>query len=152
MTAVEVDGAAVSVKHGLVHRLRQGRMREDRANEFGLGGLQGLGDRVALDQLGDLGADHVRAQKLTGLAVEDRLDHTLGLTERDRLAIADKREMADFDLVASFSRALLGQADPRNLGPAIGASRDVVKIERVNVVYAGDPFDTDAPLVARLMR
>src|SRR6266566_2152586 len=90
---LEVDGPPVGVKHGLVHRLRQGRVREDRSDQLGLGRLQGLGDRVALDQLGHLGADHVRAQKLAGLAVEDRLDDPLGLAERYRLAVADEREM-----------------------------------------------------------
>src|SRR5438552_15311257 len=76
---LEVDGSAVGVKHALVHRLRKGRVREDRVDQLGLGGLQGLGDRVALDQLGHLGADHVRAQQLAGLAVENRLYHPLAL-------------------------------------------------------------------------
>ena len=62
--------------------------------------LQRLGDGVALDQLGDLGADHVRAQELAGLGVEHGLDQALGLAERDRLAVADEGEVADLDLVA----------------------------------------------------
>src|SRR5215813_10825242 len=55
LPALEVDGAAIGVKHGLVHRLRQGRMGKNGANKFLLGCLQGLGDRKALDQLGHFG-------------------------------------------------------------------------------------------------
>ena len=54
---LEVDGPPIGVEHGLVHRLRQGRVRENRADQLGLGRFQGLGDGIALDQLGDLGAD-----------------------------------------------------------------------------------------------
>src|SRR6516164_2019519 len=105
---LEVDGPPECVKHGLVHRLREGRVRKYRADQLRLGRLQGLGDRVALDQLGNLGADHMRTQELPGFAVEDRLDHPLGLAERDRLAVADKRKMADFDLVAGLPGVFLG--------------------------------------------
>ena len=61
-----------------------------------------LADRVALDQLGDLGADHVRAEQLAGLRVEHRLHEAFGLAERDRLAVADEGELADLHLVAGF--------------------------------------------------
>ena len=140
----------ISVKHGLVHRLGQGRVREDRAHQFGLGRLQRLGDRVALDQFGDLGADHMRAEQFAGLGVEHGLDHALGLAERDRLAVADEREMADLDLVAGVARRLLGQADAGDLRPAIGAARDVASIERMHVVDPGDLLDADHALVHRL--
>src|SRR6202040_986100 len=103
---LEVDGAAISVKHGFVHRLGDRRVRKDRPHQLALGRLQRLGDRVALDQLGDLGADYMRAQQFAGLAVEHGLDHPLGLAERDRLAVADKREMPDLDLVAGVARRL----------------------------------------------
>ena len=93
--------AAVGVKHRLVHHLRQRRVREDRAPSARPRCVSSvLAMRVALDQLGDLGADHVRAQQLAGLGVEHRLDHALGLAQRDRLAVADEREVADLDLVA----------------------------------------------------
>ena len=36
---LKVDGAPVCVEHGLVHRLRQGRVREDRADQVGHGGF-----------------------------------------------------------------------------------------------------------------
>ena len=98
---LEVDGAAIGVKHG-------SRASSRRASDAGrwsrisscFGGLQRLGDGIALDQLGHLGADHVRAQQFAGLGVEHGLDHALGLAQRDRLAVADEGEMADLDLVA----------------------------------------------------
>ena len=36
--------------------------------------LQVHRDHEALDQFGDLGADHMRAEELSGRRVEDRLD------------------------------------------------------------------------------
>src|SRR6185437_13181021 len=52
----DVENLAVGVKHGLVHHLRQRRVREYRAHQLLLGELAGLGDGVALDELGHLGA------------------------------------------------------------------------------------------------
>src|SRR5205823_5110738 len=148
----EVEGAAIGVKHGLVHRLGDRRVREDGPHQLALGGLQGLGDRVALDQLGNLGADHMRAEQFAGLGVEHRLDHALGLAERDRLAVADEREMPDLDLVAGVARRLFGQPDARHLRPAIGAGRDVARVERVHVVEPGDVLDANDALMHRLVR
>ena len=85
----DVHHPAIGVEDGLVHHLGERGMREDRVHELGLGGLERARDRVALDELGDLGADHVRAEQLAGLGIEDGLDEPLGVAERDRLAIAD---------------------------------------------------------------
>ena len=126
-----MDGAAIGVKHRLVHHLRQGRVREDGVHQIGLGRLHGPGDDVALDQLGDFGADHVGAQQLAGLGVEHGLDHALGLAQRDRLAVADEREAADLDLVARVLGRLLGQADARHLRRAVGAAGDLGDVDRV---------------------
>src|SRR5262249_3920170 len=60
--ASEMDGAAIGVKHGLVHGLRQGGMWEDGLDQLALGGLQAAGDGIALDQLGDFRPDHMGAQ------------------------------------------------------------------------------------------
>ena len=60
----------------------------------------------------------------SGLGVEDGLDHTLALAERDRLAVADEGEAADLDLPARLLRLRLRHADRGDLGLAIGAARD----------------------------
>jgi hypothetical protein len=97
----EVDGAAISVKHGLVHRLGDRRVREDRADQLALGRLQRLGDRVALDQFGyprrrPCAPRRVRRSWRSNTV----FDHALGLAERDRLAVADNGKVPDFYLVA----------------------------------------------------
>src|SRR5204862_2753642 len=99
-----------------------------------------------------LGTDHVGTKEFAGLAVENRLDHAFRLAERDRLAVADKREMPDFDLVPGLLGSLLGKPDAGDLRTAIGAGRDVANIERVHIVDPGDPLDADHPFMARLVR
>ena len=60
----EMYHPAVGVKHGLVHHLRERRVREYRVHEVGLGGLELHGHRIALDQLRDLGADLMHPEEL----------------------------------------------------------------------------------------
>src|SRR5579862_7665062 len=61
MTAVSnVQHTPIGVEHCFLHHLRQGRMREHGVHQLLFGRLQVHGDDIALDQLGDLGADHVR--------------------------------------------------------------------------------------------
>ena len=99
-------------------------MREHGVHQFFFGGLQVHCDDEALDQLGDFGADHVGAEKLPGLFVEDHFDQALILAERDRLAVADKRKAADADIELSVLRGLLGQSNRGDLRRAIGAARE----------------------------
>jgi hypothetical protein len=80
--------------------------------------------------------DHVRAQELAGLGVEDGLDEALGLAQRDGLAVADEGEAADADLVADLLGARLGVADARHLRMAVGAARDGAGLDRVDVLAA----------------
>jgi len=47
----------------------------------------------ALNQFGDFRAAQMRAEQLSGLLVEDDLDQTLILAERDGLAVADERNL-----------------------------------------------------------
>src|SRR5689334_5760127 len=72
--ASEMDGPAIGVKHRLMHRLRQGRMREYRFHELRFGRLQSAGDGVALDQFRHFGTDHMSAQEFASFGVEHRLD------------------------------------------------------------------------------
>ena len=116
-----------------------------------LGRLEVHGDDEALDQLGHLGADHVGAEKLAGLLVEDRLDQPFRLAQRNRLAVADEGEAPDIDLEAGFLRPLLGKPDRGDLRIAIGAARDLQLVHRMRVL-AGDRLDTDDALVLGLVR
>ncbi len=127
-------------------------MREHRVHQLDLGALERARDRVALDHLRHLGADHVRAEQLAGIGVEHRLHHALGLAHGDRLAVADEGEAADLHLMAGILRALLGEADRGDLRTAIGAAGDVGPVDRVHVVEPGDLLDADHALVARLVR
>src|SRR6476661_3398508 len=128
----DVKRAAISVEHRLIHYFGQRRMWEDGRNQLGLGGFQPFGDGEALNELGDLGPDHVRAEKLSALGIEDGLDQPLGLAEDDGLAVGGIREAADLHGSTFRARRLLGHADARNLRRAIGAGRDGALVERVN--------------------
>ena len=93
----------------------------------------------------------MRAQKLARRGVEHRLDHPLGLAQRNRLAVADEGEAADPHLVPRGLRLLLGQPDARDLWLAIGAARDRLRPDRMGMP-ARDQLGHHHPLVARLVR
>ena len=59
--ASDVNDPAECGEHAFVHHLAQCRVREDGLDEVRLDQLGGLADRIALDQLGNLCPDHVRA-------------------------------------------------------------------------------------------
>ena len=90
---------------------------EDGVHEVGFRGLQGSGDGVALDHLGDLGADHVGAEEFAGGGVEDGLHQAVGFAHGDGLAVADEGEAADLDLVAFGLGLGFGHADGGDLRP-----------------------------------
>ena len=125
-------------------------MREDRVHQLFLGGLEVHRHHVALDQLGDFGADHVRAQELPGLLVEDHLDHALVLAERDRLAVAGERETADADVELLLLGGLLGEADRGDLRRAIGAAGDEPLVQRMRM-QSLDRLDADDALMFGLV-
>ena len=115
------------------------------------GSLQIHRHHVALDELGDFGADHVGAEELPGLLVEDHLDQTLVLAERDGLAVADERKAADADVEFALFRRLLGQARRGDLRRAIGAAGNEPLVDRVRV-QAFDGLDADDAFVLGLVR
>ena len=90
-------------------------MREDGVDQLFLGGLEIHRDHEALDQFGDFRPDQMRAEQLAGLLVEDDLDQTLILAERDRLAVADEREAPDADIDLLVLGGLFGEPDRRDL-------------------------------------
>ena len=75
-------------------------MRENCVDQLFLGRFAIHGDDEALNQLGDLGPDHMRAKEASRFGVEDRLDEAVRFAKRDRLAVADEGEAADLDLEA----------------------------------------------------
>ena len=120
-------------------------------HQFFFGGLQIHRHHVALDQFGDLRADHVRAEQLAGLLVEDHLDQALVLAERDRLAVADERKTPDADFAAALFRFRFGQTDRGDLRVAIGAAGNEVLVHRVRM-QALDRLDADHALMLGLVR
>jgi hypothetical protein len=86
-------------------------MREHGVHELFFGRFQIHRDHVALDQFGDFRADHVNAEKLSGLFVEDHFHQALILAERDCLAVADEGETADADIELLLFGRLLGEPD-----------------------------------------
>jgi hypothetical protein len=79
-------------------------------------------DREALNEFGDLGAGHMRAQELSGRRVEDRLDEPTVFPKRDRLAVPGEGKAPDARLVPSRLRARLSEADAGDLRPTVGAA------------------------------
>jgi hypothetical protein len=75
------------------------------------------GDGIALDQLGHLGADHVRAEQLAGLGVEHGLDQALGSPSAIALPLPMNGKCADLDLAAGG----LGRASVRPTLATCGA-------------------------------
>src|SRR4051812_776854 len=150
--ALDMERPAIGRQYRLVHHLRQGWMREHGGHELGFGGLQRLGDAVALDQLSHFRTDHVGTEQLAGLGVEDRLDETLGLAERDRFAVADEGELADLELQTLRLSRRLGHADAGDLRLAVGAAGDVLGLHRMHAFDAGDLLDHQHALVHRLVR
>src|SRR3569833_7221 len=108
---LHIQNTSVCVEHRLLHHLRQGRMWEDGVHQLFFRRLEIHCDDVTLDKLGHLGADHVRAEQLAGLLVEDDLHQPLVFPERDRLAITDEGEAADADVELLLLAGLLREAD-----------------------------------------
>src|SRR5262249_27615393 len=126
-------------------------MREHGVDELLLRGLEVHRHDIALDQLGHLRADHVRAEQRPGLLVEDHLDETLVLAQRDRLAVADEWKAADADIELVLLRRLLGEADRGDLRRAIGAARDEALVHGMRL-EALDRLGADDALVLGLVR
>jgi len=113
--SLDIQHPSVGIQNRLLHHLRQGRMRENGVNELFFRGLEIHRHHVALNQFGDLGADHVGAKELAGLLVEDHFDEALILAHRDRFAVAHERESSDADIDILFLGGLLGEADRSDL-------------------------------------
>src|SRR5262245_29821997 len=93
----------------------------------------------------------MRAEQCPGPLVEDHLDETLVLAQRDRLAVAYERKAADADIELVLLRRLLGKADGGDLRRAIGAARDETLVHGM-WLEALDRLDADDALVLGLVR
>src|SRR5262245_53455341 len=93
----------------------------------------------------------MRAEQCPGPLVEDHLDETLVLAQRDRLAVAYERKAADADIELVLLRRLLGKADGGDLRRAIGAARDEALVHGMRL-EALDGLDADDALVLGLVR
>src|SRR5665213_3361301 len=148
--ALDVDHPAIRRQHALVHRFGQRRVREDRGDEVFFRRLKVHSDDEALNQFGDLGADQMGAEKLAGFLVENGLREAVRFAERNRLAVADKRELPDTYVVAGCLCLRLGEADGCNLRVAVGAPRSL-QLVHGGRLQPGDALDTDNTLVLRLV-
>jgi hypothetical protein len=77
-----------------------------------------------LDQFGDFGADHMCAEELAGLFVENHFDKALIFAERDCLTITDEGEATDAGVELFLLSGLLGETDRGDLRRTIGATRN----------------------------
>src|SRR5580704_3714464 len=148
---LNIQHPPIRIQHRFLHHLRQCRMREHGVHQLFFGGLQIHRHHVTLNELGDFGADHVGAEQLAGLLVEDHLDQALVLAERDRLAVADEGEAADADLDLLLLSRLLGEADGGDLRRAIGAAGNEPLVDRMRM-QSLDRLDADDAFVLGLVR
>src|ERR1700722_13310297 len=126
-------------------------MREHRVHQFFFGRFQIHCHHVALDELSDLRADHVRAEKLPGLLVENDFDQPLVLAKRSRLAVADKGKTPDANVELLIFRRLFGQTNRGDLRRAIGATGNHQLVHRVRM-QSLDRLDADDAFVLGLVR
>ena len=147
-----MNDAAIGVQHRFMHGFGDGRVREDGMHQFLLGGFQRPRHGITLNHFRNFRADHMRAQKLAGLGVEDGFDETFRLTQRNRLAIANERETPDLDLTPGSLGFRFGHADAGDLRRAIGAARNIPGSERMHALHARDFLNDDHSFMAGLVR
>ena len=135
-----------------MHRLAQRGVGEDRVHQLGLGRLELAGDGHAVDELGHLGADHVRAQQLAAVGVEHRLHHAFGLAQCQSLAVGGEAVAPHLDGAALGLRRSLGQAHAGDLRRAVGAGRNGRPVQWFRAGNTGDVLDANHRFVACLVR
>src|SRR6516165_551406 len=126
-------------------------MREHGVHQLFFRGLEIHRDHITLDQLGDLGADHMRAEELARFFVENHLDQSLILAKRDGLAVADEWKAADANVELLVLGRLFGESDRSDLRRAIRASWNQEFIHRVRM-QALDGLDANHAFVLGFVR
>ncbi len=135
-----------------MHHFRKRRVREYARLQVRIRALERPGDRVTLDQLGHLGADHMRAKKLARAGIEHRLDEALDLAKSNGLAVADVGKFSDLDLAPALFGFGFGQTNAGNLRPTIGAAGNLGRIERMHALHAGNALGDDDAFMHGLVR
>src|SRR5579862_2763464 len=126
-------------------------MREHGVHEFFFRGLKIHCHHIALNEFGHFRADHVCAEELPGLLVEDHFDHTLVLAHGDRLAVADEREVTNADVELFLLAGLFGETDRGDLRRAIGAAGNEQLVHWM-LMQPLDRLDADDAFVLGLVR
>ena len=119
---LNVDRPSIGVENALVHRLRQRRMREDGVDQFRLGRLAIHRDHKTLDKFGDLRANHMGAQELSGRGVKDRLDEPSGSPSAIALPLPMKGKRPILRSIVRRHGLFFGKANGSDLRMAIGAA------------------------------
>ncbi len=146
-----MDGGAVRGVRRFAHRFRHRRVGVDRADQLFDRAFELQCDGRFGDELGRARADHVDAEDLVVLLLEDDLDEALGLTRHAGAGEDAELEHAGLDLVAALLRCLLGEPDAADLRRAVGAAGDLVVVDRT-IFLAGDPLGEDDALGGREVR
>ena len=144
----DVDGAAVGVKHRLVHHLRQRRVREDRVHQLGLG-RSPASARCRKPWISSVTSAPIMCAPSSSpvLASNTVLTRPSGSPSAIALPLPMKGNRPTLTSRPAALAARLGQADARHLRPAIGAARNLRGVERMDAFHAGDLLDADHALV-----
>ena len=119
-----------------------------RAADLPGGRVQRERERGLGDEVGGVRPDDVDAERVLRLGVGDDLGEALVLAADDRLGDRLERDLADLVRDAGGLHLLLGLADGRDLGPAVGRPWLRVVVEVVDVGVAGDRVRGRQALVA----
>src|SRR5437016_12008661 len=138
---LDVDREAVDGQRGFLDGFRDGRMRMDAGADLPGGRLQQLGQRRLRDQLGGVWPEDEHPEEVSRLFVADDLDEAFRLAQDDGLRVADQGELAHLDLDALVARLLLGQAQARHLGVAIGRPGHAIVVEWRGILAGDDLHD-----------
>src|SRR5258705_41227 len=136
---------------GLAHGFRHRRVRMNRANELFDRALETQGERRLGDQLRRAGADHVNAEDLVVLLVEDNLDEPFRLAGDSGTREHPELEAAGLDLVAPGLRLPLGEPHAPDFRIAVGAARNLAVVDRAEL-EAGDALGQRDALGRREVR
>ena len=105
-------------------------MREDGLDQLRLGRLQGARQGQAVDELGDVGADHVGAEQLAAARVEHRLHEAVALEKPDVARFLDANRL--------FHEAVTQAAQSPRLGQIL-----VMLVEQPVVLHTAREYSVD---------